>query len=275
MQFRDMNMSFGTFKVSVVVAGTPQDKKGLSLGRFVKCILSIYFARWELIEESEKVFGKKFQELRMRNEDFKMALQKPLHDSCQTVDIIRSARPLHQEDMGKTLLKAAKLFSPKKKSDAILKTKPTCLFPLLRRMRRRPPIQATSGDASAPSTSSNAPAPSTRIFLRRRRCFGSFDDRYCRHMKFSGRLQTFGPPLLLQRLADVVRRLQIFWLRKNKRHLRENTRLYAMLTSPRSLIGRSISNIQTGLEVIEELIWKAFGEYICVLSGRWNMEDSN
>ncbi|KAL4575751.1 hypothetical protein LXL04_011836 [Taraxacum kok-saghyz] len=35
------------------------------------------------------------------------------------------------------------------------------------------------------------------------------------------RLQTFGPPLLLQRLADMVRRLQMFWLRKNKRPLRE------------------------------------------------------
>ncbi|KAL4556320.1 hypothetical protein LXL04_038967 [Taraxacum kok-saghyz] len=36
----------------------------------------------------------------------------------------------------------------------------------------------------------------------------------------SCRLQTFGPPLLLQRLADVVRRLQMFWFRKNKRRLR-------------------------------------------------------
>ncbi|KAL4555702.1 hypothetical protein LXL04_038330 [Taraxacum kok-saghyz] len=35
----------------------------------------------------------------------------------------------------------------------------------------------------------------------------------------SYRLQTFGPPLLLQRVADVVRRLQMFWLRKNKQHL--------------------------------------------------------
>ncbi|KAL4590725.1 hypothetical protein LXL04_003666 [Taraxacum kok-saghyz] len=105
------------------------------------------------------------------------AVEMCVKTGVKTVDIIRSARPLHQEDMGKTLLKAAKLFSPQKKSDAILKTKPTCLFPLLRRMRRRPPIQATSGDASALSTSSNAPAPSTRIFLRRRRCFGSFDDR--------------------------------------------------------------------------------------------------
>ncbi|KAL4557739.1 hypothetical protein LXL04_035927 [Taraxacum kok-saghyz] len=38
----------------------------------------------------------------------------------------------------------------------------------------------------------------------------------------SCRLQTFGPPLLLQRLADVVRRLQMFWLRKNKQHLNVN-----------------------------------------------------
>ncbi|KAL4569784.1 hypothetical protein LXL04_025427 [Taraxacum kok-saghyz] len=36
----------------------------------------------------------------------------------------------------------------------------------------------------------------------------------------SCRLQTFGPPLLLQRFADVVRRLQMFWFRKNKQHLR-------------------------------------------------------
>ncbi|KAL4586877.1 hypothetical protein LXL04_011522 [Taraxacum kok-saghyz] len=42
----------------------------------------------------------------------------------------------------------------------------------------------------------------------------------------SCRLQTFGPPLLLQRLADVVRRLQMFWLRKNKRHLNEGNGYY-------------------------------------------------
>ncbi|KAJ0441949.1 hypothetical protein HanIR_Chr16g0803641 [Helianthus annuus] len=33
------------------------------------------------------------------------------------------------------------------------------------------------------------------------------------------RLQTFGPPLLLQMPADVVRRLQTFSRRKNKQHL--------------------------------------------------------
>ncbi|MFS7976564.1 hypothetical protein Hanom_Chr10g00893941 [Helianthus anomalus] len=33
------------------------------------------------------------------------------------------------------------------------------------------------------------------------------------------RLQRFGPALLLQMFADVVRRLQTFYLRKNKQHL--------------------------------------------------------
>ncbi|KAL4568937.1 hypothetical protein LXL04_024558 [Taraxacum kok-saghyz] len=47
---------------------------------------------WELIEEGEKVFGKKFQELRMRNEDFKMSLQKPLHDSCQAMPMMDTGR---------------------------------------------------------------------------------------------------------------------------------------------------------------------------------------
>ncbi|KAJ0480189.1 hypothetical protein HanIR_Chr13g0628691 [Helianthus annuus] len=37
----------------------------------------------------------------------------------------------------------------------------------------------------------------------------------------SCRLQRFGPPLLLQMSADVVRRLQIFYLRKNKQHLND------------------------------------------------------
>ncbi|MFS7954065.1 hypothetical protein Hanom_Chr07g00625941 [Helianthus anomalus] len=33
------------------------------------------------------------------------------------------------------------------------------------------------------------------------------------------RLQRFGPALLLQMFADVVRRLETFYLRKNKQHL--------------------------------------------------------
>ena len=45
-----------------------------------------------MIEEGEKVFGKKFQELRMRNEDFKMSLQKPLHDSCQAMLMMDTSR---------------------------------------------------------------------------------------------------------------------------------------------------------------------------------------
>ncbi|KAL4585014.1 hypothetical protein LXL04_009627 [Taraxacum kok-saghyz] len=42
---------------------------------------------------------------------------------------------------------------------------------------------------------------------------------------------TFGPPLLVQRVADVVHRLQMFWLRKNKRHLNA---LYSLLAKPSS-----------------------------------------
>ena len=42
------------------------------------------------------MFGKKFQELRMRNEDFKMSLQKPLHDSCHSMPIMDTCRVQEQ-----------------------------------------------------------------------------------------------------------------------------------------------------------------------------------
>ena len=47
---------------------------------------------WELIEDGEKVFAKKFQELRMRNGDFKMSSQECVHDSCQAMPKMDTSR---------------------------------------------------------------------------------------------------------------------------------------------------------------------------------------